>query len=104
MATELVKGAEVTMGGKSLLEFSTEYRRKISQDWGAIAFFDGAKVYNNKSKYFEIEKKRWFFSVGVGMRYYTSIGPIRIDFAFPLRRRKGVDSNMQLIMGLGQSF
>ena len=104
MATELVKGAEVTMGGKSLLEFSTEYRRKINQDWGAIAFFDGAKVYNNKSKYFEIEKKRWFFSIGVGMRYYTGIGPIRIDFAFPLHRRKGVDSKMQFIMGLGQSF
>lgn len=104
MATELVKGAEVTMGGKSLLEFSTEYRRKINQDWGAIAFFDGAKVYNNKSKYFEIEKKRWFFSIGVGMRYYTSIGPIRIDFAFPLRRRKGIDSKMQFVMGLGQSF
>ncbi len=104
MATELVKGEEVTMGGKSLLEFSTEYRRKINQDWGAIAFFDGAKVYNNKSKYFEIEKKRWFFSFGVGVRYYTSIGPIRLDFAFPLKRRRGVDSKMQFIMGLGQSF
>ncbi|MBO7454167.1 MAG: BamA/TamA family outer membrane protein [Alphaproteobacteria bacterium] len=104
MATEMVKGAEVTMGGKALTEFNVEYRRKINSDWGAIAFFDGAKVHNNKSKYFEIEKKRWFFSVGAGMRYYTSIGPIRVDFAFPLNRRKGVDSKVQFIMGLGQSF
>jgi len=103
MATEMVKGADVTMGGKSLTEFDVEYRRKINSNWGVIAFFDGAKVYGNKSKYFEIEKKRWFFSVGVGMRYYTSIGPIRVDFAFPLRRRRD-DSRMQFIMGLGQSF
>ena len=104
MATEMVKGAKVTMGGKALTEFNVEYRRKINSDWGVIAFFDGAKVHNNKSKYFEIEKKRWFFSVGAGMRYYTSIGPIRVDFAFPLNRRKEVDSKMQFIMGLGQSF
>lgn len=104
MATEMVKGAEVTMGGKGLTEFNVEYRRKINSDWGAIVFFDGAKVHNNKSKYFEIEKKRWFFSVGAGMRYYTSVGPIRVDFAFPINRRKGVDSKMQFIMGLGQSF
>ena len=104
MATEKVRDAKVTMGGKALTEFNVEYRRKISSDWGIIAFFDGAKVHNNKSKYFEIEKKRWFFSVGAGMRYYTSIGPIRVDFAFPLRRRKEVDSKIQFIMGLGQSF
>ena len=104
MATEMVKGAEVTMGGKALTEFNVEYRRKINPDWGAIVFFDGAKVHNNESKHFKIEKKRWFFSVGAGMRYYTSMGPIRVDFAFPLNRRKGVDSKMQFIMGLGQSF
>lgn len=104
MAAEMVKGANVTMGGKSLLEFNTEYRRKISKEWGAVVFFDGARVYNNRPKYFEIEKKRNFFSVGAGVRYYTSIGPIRIDFAFPLHRRKGIDSRVQFIMGLGQAF
>ncbi len=104
MATEIVKGAEVTMGGKSLSEFNIEYRRKVNSDWGAIVFFDGAKVGSNKSRYFEIEKQRWFLSLGAGMRYYTSIGPIRIDFAFPLHRRRGIDSKMQFIMGLGQSF
>ncbi len=104
MATELINNAHVTMGGKSLLEFNTEYRRKINQNWGAATFLDGAKVFGNKSKYFITEKKRWFFSVGAGMRYYTNIGPIRVDFAFPIHKRKGIDSRMQFIMGLGQSF
>ena len=108
LATEMIKSKDkdqkVTMGGKSLFEFSTEYRRKISNNWGMSAFFDGARVSENKSKNFEIDKKRWFFSVGFGMRYYTSIGPIRVDFAFPLHRRKGVDSKMQFMVGLGQAF
>lgn len=106
LATEMIKGreGEVAMGGKSSLEFSAEYRRKINNNWGMSAFFDGAKVCENESKIFKIDKKRWFFSIGFGMRYYTSIGPIRIDFAFPLRKRKGIDSKMQFMVGLGQAF
>ncbi|MDR1560893.1 MAG: BamA/TamA family outer membrane protein, partial [Holosporaceae bacterium] len=71
-----------------------------------VLFFDGAKIFQNKSRYDElkIDKKRWFFSIGSGIRYFTSIGPIRIDFAFPIRRRKGIDSKMQFIISLGQAF
>jgi translocation and assembly module TamA len=71
-----------------------------------VVFFDGAKVFQNKSSYADLqtEKKRWFYSVGMGIRYFTSIGPIRVDFAFPIKRRKGVDSKMQFIMSLGQAF
>jgi translocation and assembly module TamA len=68
------------------------------------AFFDGAKVDRNKSEYFEIDRKRWFFSVGAGVRYYMGIGPIRVDLAFPLHRRKDIDSKMQFMVGLGQAF
>ncbi len=104
MATEMIKNVDCTSGGKSSIEFNYEFRRTINKDWGAVLFFDGAKVFGNKSKYFEIEKKRWFYSAGVGARYYTEIGPIRLDFAFPINRRKGVDSKMQFIMSLGEAF
>ncbi len=104
MASEKIQDTDSVMGGKSSLEFSTEYRRKINKDWGVSTFFEGAKIFENQSKYFEIEKKRWFFSVGTGVRYYTSIGPIRVDLAFPLKRRKHTDSKMQFIMSLGQAF
>lgn len=106
LASERVKNTEITMGGKSIFEFNAELRRKINKDWGATVFFDGARVYGNRSKYseLEIEKKRWFFSIGTGIRYYTSIGPIRVDFAFPLCKRKNFDSRMQFMLGLGQAF
>lgn len=106
MATDAVVGRDTVMGGKSAIEFNTELRRKISKDFGAVVFFDGAKVFQNRSKHpdMQIDKKRWFYSVGFGVRYFTSIGPIRADLAFPIKRRKGIDSRMQFILSLGQVF
>lgn len=106
MATDAVIGRDTVMGGKRAIEFNTELRRKFSTDFGGVVFFDGAKVFQNHSRYsdMQIEKKRWFHSVGFGIRYFTSVGPIRADFAFPIRRRKGIDSKMQFILSLGQAF
>lgn len=106
MATEMVIGEETPMGGKSSIEFGTEIRRKISGDFGAVLFFDGAKIFQNQSHNtaLQIEKKRWFLSYGVGVRYYTSAGPIRADLALPVKRRKYIDSKVQFILSLGQAF
>jgi translocation and assembly module TamA len=106
MATEMVVEGDSPMGGKSSFEFCAEIRKKFNEDYGFVLFFDGAKIFQNKSKktYLQTEPKRWFFSYGLGIRYFTSIGPIRVDFAFPIRRRKGVDSRMQFIISLGQAF
>lgn len=106
MATEMVMGEDTPMGGKSSLECNFEIRRKFSEDFGGVVFFDGAKVFQNKSShtYLQTEEKRWFHSVGMGIRYFTSVGPIRFDFAFPVKRRRGVDSRVQFIMSLGQAF
>ncbi|MDR0753532.1 MAG: BamA/TamA family outer membrane protein, partial [Holosporaceae bacterium] len=106
MATEMVTGEDTPMGGKSSLEYNFEIRRKLSEDFGGVVFFDGAKVFQNKSRhaYLQTEKKRWFHSVGIGIRYFTSVGPIRFDFAFPIKKRRRIDSRMQFIISLGQAF
>ena len=41
--------------------------------------------------------------VGVGARYYTSIGPLRLDFAVPTYRRSN-DDRFEVYIGLGQAF
>lgn len=106
MATELIQGKDIPFGGKGVFEFNSEFRRKFSKKIGAVVFIDGARIIKNTSKKTNIrlEKKRWFLSTGIGFRYHTSIGPIRADFAFPIKKRKGVDSKMQFIMSLGQAF
>lgn len=104
MAGEVLRGTECPAGGKSSWEFNSEFRRKFSQDFGGVLFFDGAKVFHNQASEISLENKRWFFAYGLGVRYFTSIGPIRFDFAFPIKRRRGIDSKMHFIMSLGQAF
>ena len=39
----------------------------------------------------------------MGFRYYTSIGPIRLDVAVPVNRQPGGDA-FELYIGIGQAF
>jgi translocation and assembly module TamA len=41
--------------------------------------------------------------VGVGARYYTNFGPVRVDVATPLGRRKG-ESRFNVYISIGQAF
>jgi len=43
------------------------------------------------------------YSAGIGLRYYTALGPIRFDFAVPLNPRDG-DSHYGFYISLGQAF
>jgi translocation and assembly module TamA len=45
-----------------------------------------------------------FWGTGVGLRYYTPIGPIRLDVAFPLNPRQSIDDSFQLYVSIGQAF
>ncbi|HTB46156.1 MAG TPA: BamA/TamA family outer membrane protein, partial [Acetobacteraceae bacterium] len=45
----------------------------------------------------------WQTGAGVGARYYTPIGPIRLDVAVPLDRQHGDDA-FELYIGIGQAF
>ncbi|MDH3236827.1 MAG: BamA/TamA family outer membrane protein, partial [Alphaproteobacteria bacterium] len=43
------------------------------------------------------------WSAGIGVRYYTQFGPLRVDFAVPINRRS-VDSRFQFYVSIGQAF
>ena len=47
--------------------------------------------------------KNWRFAAGVGVRYYSSFGPIRVDVGVPLNRQKG-DGPFAVTVSLGQAF
>ena len=47
--------------------------------------------------------KDWQFGAGIGLRYYSSFGPIRVDVGTPLNRQKG-DSRVAVTVSLGQAF
>lgn len=104
MACEVIQGEKVPLGGRKRIGFATEVRRRFSSNLGGVIFVDGARVFDNFSKRVTLDNRRWFCAFGIGGRYFSSIGPIRVDFAFPIKRRKDIDSKMQFIMSIGQAF
>lgn len=92
----------VPTGGRSFLEGSLEYRFMREDNIGFAIFYDIGNVYRNHIP--DFKNRKMFSSVGLGLRYDTDFGPIRVDVAFPNNRRKGIDDAFQLYFGIGQSF
>ncbi|ACJ01268.1 outer membrane protein, OMP85 family [Rhodospirillum centenum SW] len=88
------------LGGKSLIEASVELRIKVTDSIGIVPFVDAGNVYDETFPDFG-EELRW--GAGIGARYYTGIGPIRVDFAVPLNKQEG-DSSFQFYVSIGQAF
>ena len=86
-------------GGSSLTAATVEYRQRIGESFGAAAFVDAGQVGHSSAPF----TGTLFEGVGVGARYYTSLGPIRIDVAVPLEKRRK-DQILQAYIGLGQAF
>lgn len=89
------------VGGRSLLETSGELRAQVSGTLGFALFLDGGTAYSTTTPDFS-EPFRW--GTGVGLRYFTPVGPLRADVGFPLNRRPEFDKRYQFYLSLGQSF
>lgn len=92
---------DLPIGGRSLLEASVEARIKVTDTIGVVPFFDAGTAFAGSLPDFN---QRIFKAVGIGLRYYTGIGPIRVDLAFPIDRIKGNQPPVALYVSLGQAF
>lgn len=88
------------IGGRSLFEASLEARVKITDTIGLVPFFDAGGAFEPAYPDFSQPLR---YSAGLGLRYYTAVGPIRVDVAMPLNRRPG-DNRWALYIGIGQAF
>ena len=94
-----IDASNVPIGGRSSLEFGAELRARVTETIGIVPFFDAGNVFASNFP----ERASLLYSVGLGARYYTAIGPIRLDLAFPLKKRPG-DSIVQVYISIGQAF
>ena len=86
-------------GGRYLLEASLEARAKVTDDIGVVGFVDGGYV--AADVFPGIQDLR--VGAGVGLRYFTALGPLRLDLAVPLNKRAG-DPDYAIYVGIGQAF
>lgn len=88
------------VGGRSILAGTVELRARVSKRIGVVAFLEAGNVYRDAHPNLRRDQ---FFGVGGGLRYFTPIGPIRVDIGVPLNRRDN-DNAFQFYISLGQAF
>jgi len=88
------------IGGRSLLEASAELRYNITDTIGVVAFVDAGRAFEASFPDFD---EPLIVGAGLGARYFTPIGPLRLDVAVPVDRRD-VDDAFQIYISLGQAF
>jgi translocation and assembly module TamA len=101
------------IGGTAIEAGSLELRQRFGTNWGAAAFMDAGQV----SASLKAVRNDLRVGAGVGVRYYTPIGPIRFDVAVPTKRRRATcvaskispppacgDDAFEIYIGLGQAF
>ena len=93
------EGTTVKTGGMSVANLTAEARVQVRERIGLVAFADAGRVWADSS--FEGQTD-WHAGAGLGLRYDTPIGPLRLDVAGPVGGDTG--EGVQLYLGLGQAF
>nr|WP_281501911.1 autotransporter assembly complex family protein [Aliiroseovarius sp. F20344] len=86
-------------GAQSYLALSTELRATITDTIGLVAFADAGHVSDDS---LFAGEGGWHAGAGLGLRYKTPIGPLRLDVAGPISGDTG--DGIQIYLGIGQAF
>ncbi len=101
LGIETVQGLEtVTSGGASFLGTQLEARYAIRENISLVGFYDFGQVGASASP---LEDAEWHAGAGVGLRYNTGIGPIRLDLATQANGDTA-GQDLQVYIGIGQAF
>ncbi|WP_198305409.1 autotransporter assembly complex protein TamA [Arcobacter vandammei] len=82
-------------GGLSMIDSSIEFEYALKKDLGIVTFFDSTMLSLETNKFSDT----FYNSYGAGIRYYTPIGPLRVDFGVPIK-----DGGFVFHIGIGQVF
>jgi translocation and assembly module TamA len=81
------------IGGKYLAVASAEYEFYFREDWGAAVFVDTGDAFSDKLSL--------NVGAGVGARWRSPVGPIRIDVGFPVHTDLPLQNSWRLHVQLG---
>ncbi|WP_139257481.1 autotransporter assembly complex protein TamA [Natronohydrobacter thiooxidans] len=88
----------VRSGGKGFAALSGEMRMRATETIGLVAFADAGYVSQGTFS----GPSDWHAGAGLGLRYDTPIGPLRLDVGYPVAGPTG--RGFQVYLGIGQAF
>lgn len=86
------------IGGRSVNEAAVEARYRFG-NYGIVGFVDAGQVYRGSTPTFSNLR----YGVGLGGRFYTNFGPMRLDVATPIDRQPG-EGRVSVYVSIGQAF
>nr|WP_261368339.1 autotransporter assembly complex family protein [Pseudosulfitobacter koreense] len=93
------QGGGTLTGGKSFIGLSGEVRASVTDTIGIVGFVDAGFI---SADGLFADEGDWHAGAGLGLRYNTGIGPIRLDVAAPVAGDTG--DGVQVYVGIGQAF
>ncbi|MEM5476986.1 BamA/TamA family outer membrane protein [Pacificibacter sp. AS14] len=90
---------DTTTGGASFIGLSTELRAGITDKVSLVGFADVGGIGENATP---DDTMNWHAGAGLGLRYDTGFGPVRLDIAAPVSGDTG--DGVQFYVGIGQAF
>ena len=88
------------IGGNAFLMGNIEFRTYIGKNFFIVNFLDFGNVW---SRVGDVDITNFKYTTGVGLRYKTPIGPVRIDYGYKLNRQKG-ESRGEIHFSIGHAF
>ena len=87
---EGVDGKLYAVGAENVATASVEFEHYFSENWGAAAFVDSGSAFNDSPE--------WRTGVGMGVRWRSPVGPVRVDIAHGL---DDPDASFQIYLSVG---
>lgn len=84
-------GSGALTGAKYIATTSLEYQYRVVGDWWGAAFVDYGDAFNDSPE--------WKTGVGVGIRWASPVGPVRLDFAWGLDATPGNEFKLHFTLG-----
>lgn len=82
------------------MELSAETRWWITPSMGLVLFIDAGNAYESQIPDWNTPLQ---IGAGIGGRYNTPIGPLRLDLALPVNKRE-TDDSYQVYISIGHAF
>ncbi len=89
------------IGGKSTFLYSLEIRMLVKKDFEMVGFLDIGNVWATSWPDWDNAMLK---SMGFGLRYFTFIGPLRVDIGYPMNKRPNIKKSYQVYFSIGQPF
>jgi len=89
------------VGGNGLLLLNLDYRFPILGDFGGVVFLDAGNVW---ADWHDIDPGEIKLGVGLGLRYRSPLGPLRLEVGFKLDPAEGENTAPRIFLSVGNPF